>query len=175
MAVKKNPNARLVCNYTSTSVTYTAQEKDPADPSKWLATATREYAITDRLALPYEDGDDVVSLVAYGLRGLLADRTSQLREHGPAAVLEGMDSYYAMLVEGQWKAKRSSTGRSSGPDMALVQVIADLKGVPLVAAMAAVNAATAEQIALLKAKYAEQYAAAQAQLAEGTDLGDLLA
>lgn len=175
MAVKKNPNARLVCNYTSTSVSYTAQERDPANPEKWIDISTREYMITDRLALPYEDGDARVSLVAYGLRGLLADRTSQLREHGPAAVLEGMDSYYQMLVEGQWKATRKAAGRSSGPDMALVQVIADLKGVPLVAAMAAVNAATAEQVALLKAKYAEQYAAAQAQLTEGTDLGDLLA
>lgn len=173
MAVKKNPNARLVCNYTSTGVTYTAQERDPANPEKWLDISTREYAITDRLALPYEDGDDRVSLAAYGLRGLLADRTSQLREHGPAAVLEGMDSYYTMLVEGQWKATRKAAGRSA-VDMALVQVIADLKGVPLVAAMAAVNAATAEQVALLKAKYAEQYAAAQAQLTEGTDLGDLL-
>lgn len=173
MAVKKNPNARLVCNYTSTGVSYTAQEKDPADPSKWLATATREYPLTGRLELPYDDGDDVVSLAAYGLRALLADRTSQLREHGPAAVLEGMDDYYQMLVLGQWKAKRASA-KASGPDMALVQVIADLKGVPLVAAIAAVNAATAEQVALLKAKYAEQYAAAQAQLTEGTDLGDLL-
>ena len=163
---------RMTCKYTADSVVYNHEITVNGD---WVVEDTREYKLEELAGKVYEDGESKVSLAAYGLRALLADRTSQLRELGPKAVLEGMDGYYDLLKTGQWKATRKAAGRAR-VDMVLVEVVAKLKKCPLAAAEELVRKAPAETIEALKVKYAKEYdaIAKKAADAEGADLDDLI-
>jgi molybdopterin converting factor small subunit len=163
---------RMTCKYTNEAVAYNHEEQQNGE---WVVVGTRVFELAELAAKVYEDGDSKVSLAAYGLRALLADRTSQLRELGPKAVLEGMDGYYDLLKAGAWKATRKAAGRAR-VDMVLVEVVAKLKKCPLAAAEELVRKAPAETIEALKAKYAKEYdaIAKKAADAEGADLDDLI-
>lgn len=164
---------RMTCKYTKDAVIY---NYEITVNGNWVIEDTRGYSLAEIENKIYEDGETQVTLAAYGLRALLADRTSQLRELGPKAVLKGMDGYYDLLKSGQWKATRKAGG-AKRVDMVLVEVVAKLKKCPLAAAEELVRKAPAETIEALKAKYAKEYAAveAKARSAEaGADLGDLL-
>jgi hypothetical protein len=164
---------RMTCKYTNEAVAYNHEEQQNGE---WVVVGTRVFELAELAAKGYEDGDSTVSLAAYGLRALLADRTSQLRELGPKAVLEGMDGYYDLLKAGQWKATRKAAGGQKRVDMVLVEVVAKLKKCPLAAAEELVRKAPAETIEALKTKYAKEYdaIAKKAADAEGADLDDLI-
>ena len=164
---------RMTCKYTNESVVY---NHEITVNGNWVVEDTREYKLADLVSKVYEDGESKVSLAAYGLRALLADRTSQLRELGPKAVLEGMDGYYELLQSGAWKATRKAAGGAKRVDMVLVEVVAKLKKCPLAAAEELVRKAPAETIEALKTKYAKEYEAIakKADAAGDADLGDLL-
>lgn len=104
----------------------------------------------------------------YGLNKLLQDRTSQLREHGIAATLEGIESVYATLQAGEWSAKRKAkTGASD--DSVLIAVIAESMGKPV--SVVAVMFAKLDQAGkkALAAKFADQVAAAKAAADDDAD------
>ena len=165
---------RMTCKYTNEAVAYNHEEQQNGE---WIVVGTRVFELEGLVGKVYEDGDSKVSLAAYGLRALLADRTSQLREFGPKAVLEGMDGYYDMLKAGAWKATRKAGARAQPvADMVLVEVVAKLKKCPLAAAEELIRKAPAETIEALKAKYAEEYdaIAKKAASTEGADLDDLI-
>lgn len=164
---------RMTCTYTNEAVIY---NHEITVNGSWVVEDTRTYPLAEVKDKVYEDGEAKVNLAAYGLRALLADRTSQLRELGPKAVLEGMDGYYDLLKSGQWKATRKA-GSAKRVDMVLVEVVAKLKKCPLAAAEELVRKAPAETIEALKVKYAKEYAAVEAKarsVEAGADLGDLL-
>jgi hypothetical protein len=164
---------RMTCKYTTDSVVY---NHEITVNGNWVVEDTREYKLTELAGKVYEDGESKVSLAAYGLRALLADRTSQLREYGPKGVLEAMDNLYELLKAGEWKAKRKATGGQKRVDMVLVEVVAKLKKCPLAAAEELVRKAPAETIEALKVKYAKEYdaIATKAAAAEDADLDDLI-
>lgn len=129
-------------------------------------------------------GGETKSLKAYGICGLLQDRSSQ--EKGPDA------KFKAMLAEAQrlaspgalWSVTKERAAKASTPkvDPILVAVIAELKKVTVAEAQANLASLDKEVVAKLKAnpKVAELYAAKEAevkaaQAAESTlDLADLL-
>jgi hypothetical protein len=167
---------RMVCNLTEHTVTYIAQKLyvDTTGKDTWEDTDSRVFAINP-VDLSYTDGETRVNLAAYGLRALLADRTSQFRKLGPKAVLEGMDAYYANLLEGNWKMARTASGGKK-IDMILVELIAGKKNCPLATAEEMIKKATPEMVAALIAKFADEYEALKAKAEEADfDLDDLLA
>lgn len=173
MANANVKTTRMTCKYNVNAVQYNHEELREGE---WVTVGFKTYSVADVAATVYADGAEMVSLAAYGLRALLADRTSQLRELGPKAVLEGMDGYYDLLAAGQWKATRKAAGGAKRVDMVLVEVVAKLKKCPLAAAEELVRKAPAETIEALKTKYAKEYEAIakKADAAGDADLGDLL-
>lgn len=129
-------------------------------------------------------GGETKSLKAYGICGLLQDRSSQ--EKGPAA------KFAAMLAEAQrlatpealWSVTKERAAKQTLPkvDPILVAVIAELKKVTVAEAQANLANLDKEVLAKLKAnpKVQEMYAAKEAEVkaaqsAESTlDLADLL-
>lgn len=129
-------------------------------------------------------GGETKSLKAYGICGLLQDRSSQ--EKGPDA------KFKAMLAEAQrlaspgalWSVTKERTAKASVPkvDPILVAVIAELKKVTVAEAQANLINLDKEAIGKLKVnpKVVELYAAKEAEIkaaqsAESTlDLADLL-
>jgi hypothetical protein len=129
-------------------------------------------------------GGESKSLKAYGICGLLQDRSSQ--EKGPDA------KFKAMLAEAQrlaspgalWSVTKERAAKASTPkvDPILVAVIAELKKVTVAEAQANLASLDKDVVAKLKAnpKVAELYAAKEAEVkaaqsAESTlDLADLL-
>lgn len=165
---------RMICDMNNGMVTYKYQTLG-SDGESWVTTDSREFAVSDVADLVYVDGEAKVTMLAYGVRAWLADRTSQFRKLGGRAVLEAMDDYWETAKEGQWTKRKGST-RSAGPDMALAQVIADLKGIDLLVAVEVLKTTDKAVQDALRAKYAKEYKAAQAAWdeAQGVDLGDLL-
>lgn len=165
---------RMTCVYTADAVVYNAEVKVGDD---WKVEEQKTYNLAGIADRVYEGpNDSKVTLAAYGLRALLADRTSQLREHGPAAVLEGMDQLYACLADGQWNVARKA-GAKARIDMVLVELVAKLKKVSVSAAEEVVRKTPAETLEAIKVKYAKDYEAIKAKAAKAaqeTDLGDLL-
>lgn len=165
---------RMTCNYTSSAVVYNFERETEG---KWACVDSRKYEMAGLEGKVYEGPkDEKVTLASYGLRALLADRTSQLRELGPAAVLEGMDALYEVLKAGEWNVARKA-GAGKRLDMVLVELIAELKQCSLAAAEELVKKTPQETLAAIIAKYQEKYDALKAKATEGAsgvDLGDLL-
>lgn len=166
---------RMTCKYTADAVAYNYEIKVG---DEWKVEENRTYDL-HLVADKIYDGPNgsEVTLAAYGLRALLADRTSQLRELGPAAVLEGMDQLYEVLVAGDWNVARKAGG-AKRVDMALVELIAKLKKIPASAAEEVVRKTPAETLEAIKVKFAKEYGAIKdkaQKAASETDLGDLLA
>lgn len=166
---------RMTCTYTDLKVVY---RHEAAKGDDWEVVEERAYDM-----VPVQDkvyvgpNESAVTLAAYGLRALLADRTSQLRALGPAAVLEGMDQLYEVLKAGDWNVARKASA-ASRIDMVLVELIAKLKKIPASAAEEVVRKTPAETLEAIKVKYAKEYEAMKAKAqkaASETDLGDLLA
>lgn len=166
---------RMTCTYTATSVVY---NHEVAKGEEWEVIGSKEYALAAIADRVFEGPKETqVTLAAYGLRALLADRTSQLRELGPAAVLEGMDQLYAALTEGQWNVTRKAAGRAARVDMVMVELIAKLKKIPASAAEEVVRKTEAGVLDAIKAKYQKEYDGLKAKAVKAageTDLGDLL-
>ncbi len=172
-------DTRMVCDHTAAAVRYAAQHCvgfDTKGDLIWEELDHREYGIADLPAV-FADGDQLRTLAGYGLRAWLADRTSQFRKMGPAAVLQAMDSYYAeCLQKGLWAMPRA-TGAKRGIDPALVAVVAKLKNIPYATAEAALGKLEADALTVLTAKLADKIAAereAMATAGSGIDLGDLI-
>lgn len=165
---------RMTCTYTADAVVYNHEVKVGEE---WKVEESRTYDLTKLAGMVYDGPNDTkVTLAAYGLRALLADRTSQLRELGPAAVLEGMDQLYEVLGDGAWNVARKAGG-AKRIDMVLVELVAKLKKIPVSAAEGVVRSTPAETLEAIKVKYAKEYQAIKAKAdkaASETDLGDLL-
>lgn len=165
---------RMTCTYTADAVVYNAER---AEGDNWVVYDSRKYELAAIAGKVYEGPkEEKVTLAAYGLRALLADRTSQLRELGPKAVLEGMDALFEVLVAGEWNVARKAGG-AKRVDMVLVELIAELKACSMAAAEELVRKTPQETLAAIIAKYADKYAELKAKAAEaagGVDLGDLL-
>lgn len=165
---------RMTCTYTADAVVYNYEVKAGED---WKVEESRTYELTKLTGMVYDGPNDTkVTLAAYGLRALLADRTSQLRELGPAAVLEGMDGLYEVLVAGDWNVARKAGG-AKRVDMVLVELVAKLKKIPASAAEDVVRKTSAETLEAIKVKFAKEYEVIKAKAqkaATETDLGDLL-
>lgn len=108
---------------------------------------------------------------AYGLRAILADRTSDAKKLG-INKLDWMQEVFDMLATGQWNKARTVGG---GIDRALVHLITTLKGCTAIEAEAALKHAGKEAREALAAKYADQLEAVREELAtaESVDLTDL--
>lgn len=165
---------RMTCTYTNAAVIY---KHEVAKGDSWEVVDSRTYMMGDLDRTVFEGpNESAVTLAAYGLRALLADRTSQLRALGPAAVLEGMDQLYEVLKAGDWNVARKASA-ASRIDMVLVELIAKLKKIPASAAEEVVRKTPAETLEAIKVKYAKEYEAMKAKAqkaASETDLGDLL-
>lgn len=107
----------------------------------------------------------------YGLRAILADRTSDAKARG-VNKLEWMESVYDMFMDGQWKAK---VARAGGIARELVELVVQLKGCTAVEAEAALKQTTKEWRADLAERYADQILEIKKELAtaDAVDLADL--
>lgn len=134
---------------------------------EWETADSREWNFD---ALP-ASVQNHVSL--YGIKGFLGDRTSDARKEGPAATLAAMDDLWALMLTGQLSRPRVNAG---GLDRALVHLVAELKGLALPAAEAALKALTKETREAIATKYAERLAEIRSEAQQGAavDLGDLI-
>lgn len=177
---RKIGDTRMVCEHTATSVRYAAQGVVGFDAKGDLIWEEYDFRVYELTGLPehFSDGDELRTLAGYGLRAWLADRTSQFRKLGPAAVLQAMDSYFAeCLQKGQWAMKKAAAAKAPRIDPALVAVVAKMKGIPHATAEAAIGQLEAGALAALTAKLADAIAKERALMAtagSGVDLGDLL-
>ena len=93
-----------------------------------------DSAVFDFAELP----DDIAPRVSlYGLAKVLSDRNSQVKEN-PKAKLDGMREVMERFRAGEWEAER--TGGGLGVVSAEVQAIAELKGISIPDAQAALKA-----------------------------------
>lgn len=106
----------------------------------------------------------------YGLRAILADRTSDAKRLG-INKLDWMSEVYAQLADGQWEAKRESKG---SVDRALVHLIVELKGCTAIEAEAALKHASKDFKTQLAERYDEELARIRAEMNKpAIDLTDL--
>lgn len=110
-------------------------------------------------------------LTAYGLRALLADRTSDAAKLG-VNKLDWMASVYEDLEKGDWFKKRVATG---GIDRAMIHLIVELKECSAMEAESALKQASAEWKTAVKEKYASELTRIRADLssAAAVDLTDM--
>lgn len=110
--------------------------------------------------------------LSYGLRAILADRTSDAKKLG-VNKLDWMADVYAMLESGEWNKKPEKKG---SVDKALALLIVQLKGCTQLEAEAALKTTDKEWRDALADRYAEELAAIRKEMAEAekVDLGDLL-
>lgn len=161
-------NLKLKCEYMSkgeatANVTYI--EGTQITGEKFVEGRKVEFATA---ALP----DNINALcLAYGLRAVLADRTSDAKSLG-VNKLDWMSDVYDMLAGGEWNKKKVANG---GVDRAMVHLIVDLKKCTAIEAEAALKASTKEFKDAIKEKYADKLAAIRKDLssAEAVDLTDL--
>ena len=120
-------------------------------------------------ALPNEIQD---WCAVYGLRAVLADRTSDAKKLG-IDKLEWMREIYEMFKGGDWNKPRASGAQV---DKALVHLIVELKGCTAVEAEAALRQAGKEWIEAAKERYAEDLARIRRELvsAPALDLDGLI-
>ena len=132
--------------------------------------------------------EGVRTLIGYGLSKLLQDRTSQ-NSGSPAikfeAMVEKANRLATVEADGSFQWKGQSERRSSGArgtravDGFLAQAVAELKGISVIEASAALQTLDKEKVDALRtspvivAKVAELKAAAKEQ-AQSVDLSDLL-
>lgn len=81
-------------------------------------------------------------IALYGLKKLLMDRTSQVKEN-PAAKLKAMAEVMARLEQGEWTAERQGGGL--GIVSVEVEALAELKGISIPDAQAALKAYSEDQ------------------------------
>jgi hypothetical protein len=140
---------KLKCDYTSNdkateAVTYI----EGTQPSGEKFTEIRRVDF-----FPNELPEHIIDLCTnYGLRAILADRTSDATKLG-INKLEWMAEIFEQLTKGEWNKKRVATG---GVDRALVHLIVELKGCTAIEAENALKASTREFKDALKDKYADE-------------------
>lgn len=112
--------------------------------------------VYDASCLPsnFKNGDkEAESLLVYGLKQFLQDRTSQIttKEHGDMAAgikFEQFPELFAMLEEGVWRRAVTRTTKAKYT-MELAQAIANIKGCTLPQAAAKLDTLAKEQIETL--------------------------
>lgn len=146
MASKLFPNDRIVCNVLFDTVTFIRQAKEiQGQEEKW---ADQESFAIECAKVPdqLENGDEIASMKAYGIRAFLSDRSSDFRKHGPAETMKAMrEIYEATLAVGIYKAKRATSAKAGSIDPLLVGAVAKLKKLSDLQAMAALKAYSKEQ------------------------------
>ena len=114
----------------------------------------------------------IVDLCAnYGLRAILADRTSDAKKLG-INKLDWMAETFSMLADGLWNKKRVAGG---GIDRALIHLIVSLRECTAIEAEAALKQTTKEWRDAIGEKYTDELATIRADLAsaDSVDLTDL--
>lgn len=121
-----------------------------------------------------EARDGQKSVLAYGLLKLLQDRTSEAVD--PEAKLEGMRQYYEIFKSGAWREYKESTGAGAKVDTFFVAAIAEIKGVSLPTAQAALQKLDKDARAQLRALEPVKAAIARMRAeSDSVSLDDLLA
>lgn len=127
------------------------------------------------------DEEVTKTLVGYGLMKLIQDRNSQVsgdaQKKFDAMKIEGQ----RLLDTGEWRApvERQSGGATPKADPILAQAVAQLQGISIPVATAALSKLSKEELATLKSKakvieVMDELRKASKE-AEAVDLGDLLA
>lgn len=99
--------ARKQFNFVLTPTTVTAQKLAYEDADAPATVAAEKTFEVSGLPEVFGEGENAVSLLAYGLSQFLQDRTSSVPGEEK---LEKMEEIFAALAEGQWKATRVSSG-----------------------------------------------------------------
>ncbi len=156
---------KLKCDYTTNVAIVTYTEGTQLKGEKFEPKRSHDFAID---ALP-ENIQDLCK--AYGLRAILADRTSDAKANG-INKLDWMIETYQQFANGDWNVKREAKG---GVDRAMVHLIVELKSCTAIEAEAALKQASKEWKEAVKAKYAEELDRIRKELAsaEAVDLTDL--
>lgn len=167
----KNQDLKLRCEYQ-------CKESGLAQPVTYIEgtqvageafEAIREITF-DPMGLPAEIQNLCLS---YGLRAILADRTSDAKKLG-VNKLDWMSDVYAMLSGGEWNKKAEKKG---SVDKALAMLIVKLKGCTQLEAEAALKTTDKEWRDALAERYADELSEIRKEIAAAAgsvDLGDLL-
>lgn len=165
----------VACDHNTQTVTFKHKAGPAGDQKNWPVVGTLEIDLTKVPArLTCNDGS-VTSLMAYGARALLMDRASDFRKFGADEYMKEMERIYKeVLMVGRFDAERKASGPRIDP--ALVQAVAQAKGLDLATAQAAVAKLSDEQRAAVAGKLATEIAAIKAARVEVADdlLADLL-
>lgn len=158
---------RFTCdlNVTDMVVTYTYQNRDG---EKWIDMASKEFNF---YGIPAEVSNQVA---LYGLRALLADRTTDAKKMGivGADKLEWMEQVYENLVAGNFTSKRA--GGANQVCVYLAAVIADKKSISVTKATELLKALDKDMRAQLATKFKDEVAELKRdEGGEQVDLDDL--
>lgn len=163
-------------NADSVTVTLYSGEKFSDEGKEILETV--EFAVSD-IPAELKNGEEVVSLAAYGLAKLLQDRTSQ--DKGAKEKLESMQGYFnEFFTKGLWKKpaaeRTAATGSRRKIGASLAEAVARLQGITAIQAEAALKALTKEQFdGLVKnQRVVDMVSEVEAEAGEGVELGDLI-
>lgn len=139
---------------------------------------TVEFNVAD-IPAELKNGDEVVTLAAYGLAKLLQDRTSQ--DKGAKEKLESMQKYFTeFFTQGLWKKpaaeRTATTGSRRKIGASLAEAVARLQGISAIQAEAALKALTKEQFDGLVAnpRVVDMVKEIEAEAGDTVQLGDLL-
>lgn len=145
-------------------------------------TVLKQFAL-DAAEYPesFTTGDEAVtkSLAGYGLQKLIQDRTSQV-SGDVEKKFEAMLAEGERLKGGEWRAavERSAGGATPKADPILAQAVAELQGLTIPVATAALAAMDKEKLAKLRAndrvKAVVDRIREESKAAATVDLGDLL-
>lgn len=178
--VNETANAKVktetvACDHNTQQVVFKHKAGPAGDQKNWPVVGTLVIDLTKIPAnLACNDGT-VTSLAAYGARALLMDRASDFRKYGAVEYMKEMERVYnEVLLVGRFDAERKASGPRIDP--ALVQAVAQAKGLDLATAQAAVAKLSDDQRTAIAGKLATEIAAIKAAKVEVADdlLADLL-
>lgn len=179
-ATKKESAPRtsgLYVEHNEHSVSFIGRQGAAGDRANWkeMIRFTVDLGeVPDQLLC--NDGS-VTSAKAYGVRALLCDRASDFRSHGVIEYVKEIERVFGLtLALGRFDAERAAAaGRKATVSVYLAQAVANVKGMEIGQAMAALGKLDKDQLALIKEKLAKEVAALElAANSETIDLTDLL-
>lgn len=169
---------KLHYSTTAKSVIVTLYQGEKFSDENKEILQTKEFAV-DEIPAVLKNGDEDVSLGAYGLAKLLQDRTSQ--EKGAEAKLDSMVKYFEeFFTQGLWKKPAAERSTSSGSrrkiGASLAEAVARLQGITAIQAEAALKDLTKEQFDGLVAheRVVAMVKEVEAEAGDTVELGDLL-
>lgn len=165
---KQMTTLKLKCEYQNTDGIVTYIEGTQLKGEKFEEIRRVDFFRGD---IPSTDNNIVAYLTNYGLRAILADRTSDAKNLG-VNKLDWMQEIFEQFKQGQWTVKRVATG---GVDRAMIHLIVELKGCTAIEAEGALKQASKEWKEAVKEKYEDELTRIRKDLAAASvvDLTDL--